>query len=98
MGRFRFSMQNILQMKEKLETQAKNEYAQANARLLQEQEKLEILQNRLRANDELLKGELQESLTIVKIKKIKQDSEILETYKIMSLFVVKQKWSRREKN
>ena len=68
------------QMKEKLETQAKNEYAQANARLLQEQEKLEILQNRLRANDELLKGELQESLTIVKIKKIKQDSEILETY------------------
>lgn len=38
MGRFRFSMQNILQMKEKLETQAKNEYAQANARLLQEQE------------------------------------------------------------
>ena len=52
MGRFRFSMQNILQMKEKLETQAKNEYAQANARLLQEQEKLEILQNRLRANDE----------------------------------------------
>ena len=67
-------------MKEKLETQAKNEYAQANARLLQEQEKLEILQNRLRANDELLKGELQESLTIVKIKKIKQDSEILETY------------------
>ena len=80
MGRFRFSMQNILQMKEKLETQAKNEYAQANARLLQEQEKLEILQNRLRANDELLKGELQESLTIVKIKKIKQDSEILETY------------------
>ena len=80
MGRFRFSMQNILQMKEKLERQAKNEYAQANARLLQEQEKLEILQNRLRANDELLKGELQESLTIVKIKKIKQDSEILETY------------------
>ena len=76
MGRFRFSMQNILQMKEKLETQAKNEYAQANARLLQEQEKLEILQNRLRANDELLKGELQESLTIVKIKKIKQDSEM----------------------
>ena len=33
-----------------------------------------------RSNDELLKGELQESLTIVKIKKIKQDSEILETY------------------
>ncbi len=80
MGRFRFSMQNILQMKEKLETQAKNEYAQANARLLQEQEKLEILQNRLQDNDELLKGELQESLTIVKIKKIKQDSEILEKY------------------
>lgn len=42
--------------------------------------KLEILQNRRLGHDELLKGELQESLTIVKIKKIKQDSEILETY------------------
>ncbi len=38
MACFRFSMQNILNMKEKLEDQAKNKYAQANARLLREQE------------------------------------------------------------
>ncbi len=43
MACFRFSMQNILNMKEKLEDQAKNKYAQANARLLREQEKLEII-------------------------------------------------------
>ena len=33
MGRFRYRMQNILNIKEKLESQAKNEYAQANMEL-----------------------------------------------------------------
>ena len=80
MARFLFSMQNILEMKEKLETQAKNEYAQANARLLQEQEKLQILQNRLEDNNACLKGKLQEKLTVLVIRKLEQNSEILEKY------------------
>ncbi|MGN1206148.1 MAG: flagellar export protein FliJ [Eubacterium sp.] len=80
MSRFRFSMQNILEMKEKLETQAKNEYAQANARLLQEQEKLELLQKRLSNINACLKDQLQDKLTFYKIRKLKQDSEILEKY------------------
>ena len=33
MARFRYRMQNILNIKEKLESQAKNEYAQANMEL-----------------------------------------------------------------
>ena len=41
MGRFRFGMQNILNIKTSMETQAKNQYAAANAKLLQEEEKLE---------------------------------------------------------
>ena len=73
--RYRITEEQLKSTKEAFE-HTKQEYE----KLEQEQEKLEILQNRLRANDELLKGELQESLTIVKIKKIKQDSEILETY------------------
>ena len=46
MARFRYRMQNILTVKEKLETQAKNEYAAANMRLLEEEEKLEKLVQR----------------------------------------------------
>ena len=39
MARFRYRMQNILDVKEKLESQAKNEFAIANARLAEEEEK-----------------------------------------------------------
>ena len=46
MARFRYRMQNILTVKEKLETQAKNEYAAANLRLMEEEEKLEALKER----------------------------------------------------
>ncbi len=46
MARFRYRMQNILTVKEKLETQAKNEYAAANMRLMEEEEKLEKLNQR----------------------------------------------------
>ena len=46
MARFRYRMQNILSIKEKLETQAKNEYAAANLRLMEEEEKLEQLKER----------------------------------------------------
>lgn len=40
MARFRYRMQNILDIKEKMETQAKNEFAQAQAKLNAEKEKL----------------------------------------------------------
>lgn len=40
MTRFRYRMQNILDIKEKMETQAKNEFAQAQAKLNAEEEKL----------------------------------------------------------
>lgn len=40
MARFRYRMQNILDIKEKMEMQAKNEFAQAQAKLNAEEEKL----------------------------------------------------------
>ena len=53
-------MQNILNMKTKLEEQAKIEFATANRRVLEEQEKLSMLQNRKKALEkrakELLKA------------------------------------------
>ena len=39
MAKFRYRMQNILNIKEKLEMQAKNEFAAANMELLEEQER-----------------------------------------------------------
>lgn len=58
MARFRYRMQNILQIKEKLEAQAKNEYAQANMELRQEQDKLK----EMLAKDERLAMEARELL------------------------------------
>lgn len=53
MAKFQYRMQNILQIKEKLESQAKNEYAQANMELAQEQEKLkEMLAHEALLNEE----------------------------------------------
>lgn len=53
MAKFQYRMQNILQIKEKLESQAKNEYAQANMELALEQEKLkEMLAHEALLNEE----------------------------------------------
>ena len=43
MAKFRYRMQNILEIKEKMEEQEKVAYGIANARLLEEQEKLQKL-------------------------------------------------------
>lgn len=41
MSRFIYRMQNILEIKDKMEQQAKNDFATANIRLMEEEEKLE---------------------------------------------------------
>ena len=44
MARFHYKMQGILDIKEKLETRAKQDFAEANRRLAEEKEKLATLQ------------------------------------------------------
>lgn len=46
MARFRYKMQSILDIKEKLETKAKQDFAAANRRLQEEQDKMELLKKR----------------------------------------------------
>ncbi len=46
MARFRYKMQSILDIKEKLETKAKQDFAAANKRLQEEMDKLEHLKER----------------------------------------------------
>ncbi len=62
MAKFRYRMQNILDIKMKLENQEKAAYAMANAKLLEEQEKLQKIMMRRasyeRKGRELIKGDL----------------------------------------
>lgn len=46
MARFQYKMQNVLNVKEKLETRAKQDFAQANRKLEEEKEKLTKLEAR----------------------------------------------------
>ena len=65
MGRFRYRMQNILNIKEKLEEQAKNEFAAANIELQEEQEVLaQMLAHNKELEEESRRLRLKESLSI----------------------------------
>lgn len=65
MGRFRYRMQNILNIKEKLEVQAKNEFAAASMELAQEQEVLaQMLAHNKELEEESRRLRLKESLSI----------------------------------
>ena len=58
MAKFRYRMQSILNIKLKMEEQAKMQFAQAQARLNEEEEKL----NKLKTRKDLYEIELKESL------------------------------------
>ena len=79
MARFRYRMQNILNIKEKLESQAKNEYAQAN---MEYNAGLEEKQELLRQQEELLAQSrslrLKETLCIRDIEDNKLSSELMK--------------------
>lgn len=89
MARFRFPMQNILNMKEKLEEQAKNEYGQANARLLREQEKLDELTARLEDAKQKLRDVLHEMLSVKEIRRKEDAVEIIKTYVMQQFLIVR---------
>ncbi len=64
MARFRYRMQSILNVKLKMENQAKQEFAAAKAALDEEEEKLEALRMRKLAYEEEAKELLQDSLKV----------------------------------
>ncbi len=89
MARFRFPLENILSMKAKLEEQAKNEYAQANMRLLAEQDKLELLEKRREEAKEKLKAILTEQLSVLEIRRREDAVEVIKMYVMQQLLTVK---------
>ena len=80
MARFRYRMQNILDVKEKLETQAKNEFAIAAAREREEEEKLMELKERRAGYEARLKGLVGEKLDVMSIKEAEDAIEIIKYY------------------
>lgn len=71
MARFRYKMQGILDVKEKLETRAKQDFAEANRRLADEKEKLAVLQARKAAYLEEGKALRMEHIDVRKMKENK---------------------------
>lgn len=49
MAKFKYRMQNILDIKQKLEESAKMEFGEANVRVMEEEEKLSVIDERKRA-------------------------------------------------
>lgn len=89
MARFRFSMESVLNIKKKLEEQAKNEYGQANARLFREQEKLNTFLMRREEAKQKLKLILSETLSVTEIRKMEDAVEVLSFYVVQQQLEVK---------
>ena len=67
MAKFKYRMQSILEVKKKLEEQAKNEFAAARAALNEEEEKLEQLNKRKEAYEEEGRSLREDTLNIMDI-------------------------------
>lgn len=80
MAKFFYRMQNILEIKEKLESQEKAAYSLANAKLMEEQEKLKALLDRREGYENQLK-ELQKG--ILDIKEIQSCKRAIQSLKSM---------------
>ena len=70
MAKFRYRMQSILNIKLKMEEQAKMQFAQAQAKLNEEEEKLQKLKDRKNLYEANLKEQLQSKLNLLKIEEL----------------------------
>ena len=68
MAKFVYRMENILQLKERLETQAKSEYAEMSARVVTEQNALRAIDERIAAYKAYAKECSQGTLNIIELK------------------------------
>lgn len=80
MARFIFSMQNLLDIKEKIEEQEKNNYSQANLRLQEALEELEILKKRHLDAQEILRNVMREVLDVQQIRSREDAVDILQMF------------------
>ena len=67
MAKFVYRMQNILEIKDKMETQAKMQYAQARAKLNEEEAKMEALKRRRTSYEDEYRELVSKNLDVLKI-------------------------------
>lgn len=78
MAKFKYRMQNILNLKYKLEEQQKIAFAEAAARVLQEEKKLSELNNRRFYYELKLKEAVSGSLDLNQIRQLEQSVEVMK--------------------
>ena len=81
MAKFFYKMQNILDIKLKLETQARNEFAIANAQLAEEEEKLDALERRRQQYENRLAELYTDKLDIKEIGETAEAVELMKKQK-----------------
>ncbi|MBQ3584039.1 MAG: flagellar export protein FliJ [Lachnospiraceae bacterium] len=79
MAKFVYKMQNILDIKYKLESQAKTAYANANAKLRQEEQILVQIQNDINRYEEEIR---QKSLNVIDIEELKWCANAIQIKKM----------------
>lgn len=77
MAKFFYRMQNILNIKYKLEEQAKQEFSNAQNRYRQEEERLEMLKRRKLAYTEEMRGHARERLNVLELERCNEGIAIL---------------------
>lgn len=77
MAKFLYKMQNILDIKCKLEDQAKTNFTNAANKLREEQEKLESLKKKKVFYEDKARSLMMERLNVLEIKKTKESMEIM---------------------
>lgn len=85
MAKFRYRMQNVLNIKLSMERQAKQQYAEANAKLREEEEKLNVLLRRKFEYEQKARELLKDSLNV---REISQNNEAI---KRMEEFIIQQR-------
>lgn len=83
MAKFRYRMQSILNIKLKMEEQAKMQFAQAQAKLNEEEEKLQKLINRKSLYETDLKEQLQSKLNLLKIEELQNAVMRMEEFIVL---------------
>lgn len=96
MKKFRYSMENILQVKLKLEDQAKITYGSARLLLTREEEKLTQLKSKKASYEEELRSLSRNRLDLIKIKHCEEAIQIMTDKILQQAAVVKNAQARLE--
>lgn len=79
MAKFRYRMQNILDIKEKMENQAKTAYGMANAKLATEQQKLQDILIRRAGYESKVRELVSGSINVLEIRECRKAIDVLKS-------------------